>query len=197
VDVQVIAGRDEQQPRTADLAAHGPVGFLLGAVDAQPDAVVLAHAVDDGRVADGARGFLVSSRRNRQDIPGQGRRRTRPARRSSQPTHSCPAFVLDPGRGRSGRSVSGGGRYSSASAGPRSDQEWRSAMSWPGSAQSPDGPGVQEASRCMPAGRIHPGASGHGATEQAILLACLPGAPETPSVAVADRTGEKSPAPCW
>ena len=34
--------------------------------------------------------------------------------------------------GRSGRSVSEGGRYSSASAAPRSDQESRSATVWPG-----------------------------------------------------------------
>jgi hypothetical protein len=33
---------------------------------------------------------------------------------------------------RSGRSVSEGGRYSSASAAPRSDQESRSATVWPG-----------------------------------------------------------------
>jgi hypothetical protein len=33
-----------------------------------------------------------------QYMPGQGRRRTRAARRSSQPTHSCRALVLDPVR---------------------------------------------------------------------------------------------------
>src|SRR5579872_1989292 len=50
VDVEVVVGRDEQQHRALDLAARGPVGFLVGAVDAQPGPVVLAHAVDDGRV---------------------------------------------------------------------------------------------------------------------------------------------------
>src|ERR1039458_5768331 len=42
------------------------------------------------------------------------------------------AGVSRPHAGRSGRSVSEGGRHLSASAGPRSDQESRSASVWPG-----------------------------------------------------------------
>jgi hypothetical protein len=53
VDVEVVASRDEQQHWAPDLAACGAVIFLMCAVDAQADAVVLAHAMDDGRLAEG------------------------------------------------------------------------------------------------------------------------------------------------
>jgi hypothetical protein len=52
VDVEVIIRRGEQQHRALDLPARGSVGFLVPSVGAQAGTVVLAHAVDDGRVTE-------------------------------------------------------------------------------------------------------------------------------------------------
>src|SRR5690348_6702693 len=49
VDVEVVLGRGEQQHRAHDPAAGGPIGLLVLAIDAQPRAVVLEHAVHHGR----------------------------------------------------------------------------------------------------------------------------------------------------
>jgi hypothetical protein len=51
VDVEVVVGRLEQQHRAGHPPACGPVSLVVGPVDAQAGAVVLEHAVHDGRVA--------------------------------------------------------------------------------------------------------------------------------------------------
>lgn len=61
VDVDVILGRHEQQHRAGNASTGGRVGFFMLAIDAKPRAVVLAHAVDNGGVAQGPQTSACSS----------------------------------------------------------------------------------------------------------------------------------------